>query len=111
MVNSCLEIFNSSCYPLGNSIGFAEIDWVFCLTRSVRQCGHRHTEAVRALMEFSDKYIPFLLELDSKTYEPLNDLHNLFGLMCCLAELQTALPGQIKTERPLRLVLDRRPFI
>lgn len=111
VVNSCLEIFDSNCYPLGDSIGFAEIDWVYCLTRSVRQCGHRHTEAVRALMGFTDKYIPFLLELDSITHDELNDLHSLFGTMCCLAELQTALPGQIKTERPLRLVLDRRPFI
>jgi hypothetical protein len=111
MVNSCLEIFNSNCYPLGDSIGFAEIDWVFCLTRSVRQCGHRHSEAVRALMEFTDTYIPFLLELDPMTHDDLNDLHSLFGTMCCLAELQTALPGVIKTERPLRLVLDRRPFI
>jgi hypothetical protein len=28
-----------------------------------------------------------------------------------VAELQQALPGLIRTERPLRLVLDRRPFI
>lgn len=111
MVNSCLEIFNSNCYPLGDSIGYAEIDWVFCLTRSVRQSGHRHTEATRALTEFTAKYIPFILDLDPITHDELNDLHSLFGTMCCLAELQTALPGQIKTKRPLRLVLDRRPFI
>ena len=39
------------------------------------------------------------------------DLHLLFGMVCCLAELQQALPGTFRTQRPLRLVLDRRPFI
>lgn len=38
-------------------------------------------------------------------------LHMLFGSVCALAELQTALPGKIITEKPLRLVLDRRPFV
>ena len=28
-----------------------------------------------------------------------------------LAEIQSALPGEIKTDKPLKLVLDRRPFI
>ncbi|PCJ61310.1 MAG: hypothetical protein COA79_06935 [Planctomycetota bacterium] len=111
MVNSCLEIIHSNCFPLGTSIGFAEIDWVFCLTRSVRQSGHRHKEAISALMEFMENYIPFLLKLDPLNNDGLNDLHALFGTMCCLAELQTALPGQLKTKRPLHLVLDRRPFI
>ena len=62
-------------------------------------------------MTFTDQYVPFLLGLNPNSDEGLNDLHLLFGAMCCLAELQTALPGQLKTERPLKLVLDRRPFI
>ena len=40
-----------------------------------------------------------------------NDLHCLFGSTCCLAELQSALPGKLISSKPLRLVLDRRPFI
>ena len=40
-----------------------------------------------------------------------NDLHSVFGTVCCLAELQRALRGSIITEKPLKLVLDRRPFI
>ena len=31
--------------------------------------------------------------------------------LCGLAELQAALPGKIITDKPMRLVLDRRPFI
>ncbi len=111
MIDICLELFRQGSFSLGNSVGFAEIDWVFCLTRSLRQSGHRHADCHAALAEFADRYVPFLLGLDPKTDDGLNDLHMLFGAMCCLAELQAALPGQIKTERPLKLVLDRRPFI
>jgi hypothetical protein len=49
--------------------------------------------------------------IDYENDEEFNDLHMLFGAVCCLAELQMALPGKILTSKPLRLVLDRRPFI
>ena len=51
-----------------------------------------------------------LLDLDHDDAR-LNDLHMLFGALCCLAELQQALPGRLGTGRPLKLVPDRRPFI
>jgi hypothetical protein len=111
MVDTCLKLFGDRSFPLGKRVGFAEIDWVFCLTRSLRQCGHRYGDCQSALAKFAGEYVPFLLRLDPETDDGLNDLHLLFGALCCLAELQYALPGQIKTERPLRLVLDRRPFI
>ena len=41
----------------------------------------------------------------------MNDLHALFGAVCALAELQLALPGELRSSVPLRNVLDRRPFI
>ena len=54
--------------------------------------------------------MPFLNSLDAS--DPgFDDLHALFGAMCCLAELQQAIPGLIKTERPLKNVLDHRPFV
>ena len=111
VVDTCLEVFGSKTYPLGSRLGFAEMDWLYCLTRSMRQCGHRYDDYRSVLASFSDDYLPFLLQLDPDRDDDLNDLHVLFGVVCCLAELQSALPGQIRTERPLRLVLDRRPFI
>jgi hypothetical protein len=111
MIDTCLTIYRDGLYPLGNRIGFAEIDWVFCLTRALRQSGHRFTEVHAALIDFMKRYIPFLLEVDTDTDDDFNDLHLLFGLSCCLAELQQALPGSIRTQKPLKLVLDRRPFI
>ncbi|NRA39015.1 MAG: hypothetical protein HRU15_12800 [Planctomycetes bacterium] len=111
MIDSCLEIYRSKAFPLGTNIGFAEIDWVFCLTRALRQSGHRHDDVKAALLSLTEDYIPYLLSLDVETHDQLNDLHRLFGMSCCLAELQTALPGVLQTQRPLKNVLDRRPFI
>ena len=111
MINTCLEIFERNSFPLCNNVGFAEIDWVFCVTRSLRQSGHRFNDCMRVLEQFCDRYVSYLLGLDPDSDDGLNDLHSLFGAMCCLAELQTALPDRIKTGRPLKLVLDRRPFI
>jgi hypothetical protein len=111
MVDTCLELRRSDPYPIGHAVGFAEIDWVYCLNRAARQCGHRLDEVRATLESFAAEYIPYLLSLDPATHDGMNDLHQLFGTACCVAELQTALPGQILSDKPLRLVLDRRPFI
>jgi hypothetical protein len=110
-VDACLDLFERGAFPLGRSVGFAEIDWVYCLARSLRQCGHRHADARRALEAFAARYVDYLAGLDPRADDGFNDLHALFGAVCALAELQQALPGMIRSERPLRLVLDRRPFI
>lgn len=111
MVDSCLRLIEDGSFPLGNAVGFAEVDWVYCLTRSLRQCGHRFEESQTALRTFAARYASYLLALDPQSDEGLNDLHRLFGALCAIAELQQALPGLVRTSHPLKLVLDRRPFI
>ncbi len=112
MIDTCLDIFYSRQWErLGRSVSFAEIDWVYCLTRAGRQCHYRFDDIRRALREFAEGYIGWLCSLDPQTDDGLNDLHTLFGSTCALAELQAALPGEIRSEKPLKLVLDRRPFI
>lgn len=112
MVDFCLNLYEEKLWPtLGKAVSFAEIDWVYCLTRSLRQSGHRFAEARAALESFAAHYTTYLLGLDKKTDDGWNDLHNLFGAACCLAELQQSVPGLLQTEKPLKLVLDRRPFI
>jgi len=112
MVESCLRIWHDGHWPaLGKTVNFAEIDWVFCLNRAVRQSGHRFAEAHTALHEFAALFLPFVTSLDYETSDASDDIHMLFGLTCCLAELQSALPGVLPTIPPLRQVLDRRPFI
>lgn len=90
---------------------FIDIDVIFSLNRAMRQSCHRFDEAKAAIEAFAEKYLDMMLSLDYEHDTTFNDLHMLFGAVCCLAELQTILPGKLLTTKPLRLVLDRRPFI
>jgi len=111
MVETCLKIIAADDKHLSRGAEFADIDWAYCLNRSLRQCGHRYAECRDALHVFATRYCAMLSAIDCAKDENWNDLHKLFGATCALAELQSALPGLICTEKPLRLVLDRRPFI
>ncbi len=113
LIDTCLSLYRQDALTpgFGRSIGFREIDWVFSLHRASRQTDHRFAECRQALADFAEVFCPYLLSLDMATHDPANDLHMLFGALCAVAELQQALPGAIKTAVPLKLVLDRRPFI
>ena len=95
----------------GRMVGFREIDWVFPINRATWQIGYRREEAKELMRDFAVKYVNNLNAIDINTHEEFNDLHALFGAVCCLSELQLALPGEIFTTKPLKNVLDRRPFI
>lgn len=111
LVDTCLSLLETREYPLGASLGFAEIDWVYCLGRALAKSHHRPGEAEAALRSFADEYRETLESMDWDTNDGANDLHNVFGAVCALAELQRLLPGELRSAVPLRLVLDRRPFI
>jgi hypothetical protein len=111
LVDTCLRIFEKELFPFSRFVGFAEIDWAYCLTRSLRRCDHRVGDAHRALAAFAERHLAFLTSLDPRSDDGLDDLHGLFGTVCALAELQAALGDRLRSDPPLRLVLDRRPFI
>lgn len=112
MIDTCLDMYQNRTIRsnFGQKVDFLEIDWVYCITRALRQCNHRYEECVATVTDFAEKYLDFLLSLNAESPE-LDDLHMVFGAICCVAELQRFLPGSVITEKPLRLVLDRRPFI
>ena len=113
LIDTCLDMYEKKHLPttFGRKASFIEVDWVFCVTRALRQCGHRYEECKNALLDFADGYLDFLMSVDPDSSDEFDDLHALFGAMCCVAELQQFLRGYIYTEKPLKLVLDRRPFI
>ena len=113
LVDTCIELYDTGALDssFGKSIDFREIDWVYALNRATRQTPHRHAEAKDRLRRFAKDFVDYLNTLDFETDDGVNDLHAFFGTVCCLAELQAALPGEIVSTKPLRLVLNRRPFI
>lgn len=114
LIDSCLTMYRDSSMEqakFGKNVGFLEIDWVYCITRALRQCNHRFEECVETVTDFAEQYLDYLLSLDPETSAEMDDLHMLFGAVCCVAELQRFLPGCVITDKPMKLVLDRRPFI
>jgi hypothetical protein len=112
LVDTCLSIFEAGDeWPLGRAVSFAEVDWVYCLSRARRQTEHRTQDGDLALRAFATDYVAFLTRLDWDADDGGSDLHRVFGAACALAELQRGVPGLLHAPQPLRLVLDRRPFI
>ncbi len=112
LIDTCLDMYrNVPNKNFGKSAKFVECDWVYCLTRASQQTPHRFTEVMDTIEEFAEKYLEYWFAVDFDTDRNINDLHELFGAVCCLAELQRALRGKLYSETPLKLVLDRRPFI
>ncbi len=110
MIDTCLTMMAQG-HPKFWEVGFLMIDWVFCLNRARRQTPHRHQDVHDALEAAGRRYIDAMRSLDHQNDRSFNDVHALFGTMTSLAELQIAIPGLIRSGRPLRNVMDRRPFI
>lgn len=112
VIDSCIDLMREpEKHGMIKDCTFIDVDVVFCLNRAMRQTPHRFDEAKEALEQYAERYIDMMSKIDYEKDENFNDLHLLFGAVCCLAELQMALPGKILSSKPLRLVLDRRPFI
>lgn len=112
MIDTCLQLYRDKAMgDFGEMIGYVELDWVYCITRSLRMCPHRFRECVEAIEELAEHYLDYLMSLEPDNNPILDDLHRIFGVVCCLAELQSFLPGQILSDKPLKLTLDRRPFV
>ncbi len=116
IIDSCIFLIdngirNPEYGNLAAKCGFIDVDVVYSLSRAMRQSPHRFYEGKERLERFAAIYLDMLFSIDQAKDESWNDLHMLFGTVCCLAELQTALPGKIRTTVPLKIVLDRRPFI
>lgn len=92
-------------------LGFKDADLVFCLSRARRQSDHRFDEVSAALELLVDRAAALLADGEYVSSPAFDDVHSAFGGLCAVAELQRAVPGSIWTGTPLRLVLDRRPFI
>ena len=112
LLNTCIEAYESgACIDFSKEVGWPDIDYTYLLARVQRRAGVRYAETQKILYEIADGLVTQLLAMDAETSETLNDLNTLFALVCALAVLQDALPGYLRTSKPLKLVLDKRPFL
>ncbi len=113
IIDTCIEMYRQVGVRVnfGTIPGFIEADYIYCMNRASRQTSHRYDEVKEILSEFAEFHINAISSLSFSKNERFNDLHMLFRTLCGMAELQAALPGMIVSDKPLRLVPDRRPFI
>ncbi len=113
LVDSLIDMYRNHAFDtkFAQAVGFAEIDWIYAIRRASLQEGYRLDDVREVVCDFARVYLNYLENVDADKDEQFNDLHLLFGATCALAELQLALPGEIVSTKPLRPVLDRRPFI
>lgn len=109
LLNTCIDAYrNGDCMDFATEIGWPDIDFTYMLAKACRRSGMRFEETHAILKEIADGLINQLLVLPD---DKLDNLHTMFAVLCALAVLQDELPGYIKTPKPLKLVLDRRPFL
>jgi len=87
------------------------LDALYLLTRTARQTTHRRADVVRAAQRVLAQAYD---RVTAATFRDAPDTtpHTLTGVTATLAELQQFLGNEhVVTDRPLRLVLDQRPFI
>ena len=112
LLSTCIKAYyDGVCMDFSKSVGWPDIDFTYLLARVQRRAGSQYEETQKILKEIADGLISQLLAMNPEVSETLNDLNTLFAIVCALAVLQDALPGYIRTSKPLKLVLDKRPFL
>jgi hypothetical protein len=112
LLDTCIRAYHQGeCIDFDKEMGWADIDYAYLLARVQRRAGTRYEETQTILKRIADGLISQLTAMDALNNERLNDLNTLFAIVSALAVLQDALPGYIRTSKPLKLVLDVRPFI
>jgi hypothetical protein len=113
MIDSTLRLqLDSGTFASPSDFGFADLDAAFTLGRALRQCGHRFAEVMTALERLAAAAVAWANDPKWLESQPnLDNTHVMAGVVFCLAELQTLVPGLIESPMPMRSVLDRRPFV
>lgn len=106
-IDSCIQ-----CYDRGALSEFSldtaydSLVWVYSTSRTMRRTGYRYDDCKKRLIEFEGKFAEYIAKMPSD--KP--GVRASLILLCIAAELQEALPGTIRTERPLNNVLNKIIF-
>lgn len=113
-IDSVIRLQLPDGYWLATNHLWMTLDAIFLMTRTLRYCPHRFDDVqnvVRRVMGILMREV-FSAEGRAKTFTGRLAVHSITAAISIAAEAQQFLGAQeIVTDRPLRLVLDRRPFI
>jgi len=112
LVDTCLSLHEEGQLPemgVGGE-GWNEIDFLYLVRSLIKRTPHRADEMQHLLHNIGGKFAGYLARVDMSD-GAYDDLHSLFATVSALAVVQEGVPGLVKTDRPLRLVLDRKPFL
>lgn len=109
---TCIDAYeNGKCMDFSADLGWPDIDFTYMLVHLQRRCGKHFEKVNRIVKEIADGLAMQLINLTDEKIKKLKNINTLFAIVCALAVLQDACPGYIKTPTPLKLVLDKRPFL
>ncbi len=112
LLERCIADYRAGvCMDFSKNAGWQDIDFTYLLVHAQRRAGIHYEETQAIVKEIADGLLPQMLAMDPDTSEEMNDLNTLFALVCALAVLQDAMPGYIRSSKPYKLVLDKRPFL
>lgn len=113
LVDTCIALFRSKQWEQPKEqLSFFEIDWIYVLGCCLKQADYRRDEVLAVFRESAAPFLAYIEKLGEQSpAEPFEDLHSLCGAVSGLAVIQQLTPELVLTDRPLQLVLDRRPFI
>ena len=113
-LDTVLRLQQADGYWMPDNHLWMTLDAIYLMTRTLRYCPHRFADvraSVRRIMGIMmrDVYSP---EGRKTALSPKLAVHSVTAAVSIAAEAQMFLgAGEVITERPLKLVLDRRPFI
>ena len=110
LVTSAVDLQQmDGCY-MDDGPGWAEFCAAFMMDRAFRQCGARYrsvVEALEGLARFTRERTS-----DASFRETLDENpHKVAGIFSLIAVLSQALPGSVRSKRPLRFYADRLVFV
>lgn len=109
---TCIDAYETGkCMDFSKDFGWPDIDFTYMLVHLQRRCGKFFDKVNQIVHEIADGLISQLTNLDKEKTQKLKNINTMFAIVCALAVLQDACPGYIKTPKPLKLVLDKRPFL
>lgn len=111
MQKMCIEFFSSDQIPdFSEKTGWECMDYSYTVYKLCEMTGMRKEETEAILKNIADLFIPELIRMDEEGELP-ESTNKLLAVVSAVAVLQKGLPGYIHTGEPLKLVLDKRPFI